>query len=169
MKFLFVAFFLCVLQLVDSYSIIRSNYCISSSFSQMTTRRGKDCSKVDLSSSEPSKVIAGVGDEGCQLPSPSKINTKPIFIQALSFVSVMGGVFGGVIATVAFFQLLASTFPEPIKLWMTTWPLLGVIYAAAGVAHFTILRDFRNIMPAQGSWGFWYLPGTTRPGCCMIY
>lgn len=37
---------------------------------------------------------------------------------------------------------------------------LGLVYVAGGVAHFTLHEDYCNIMPHQGAWGVWRLPGT---------
>ncbi|CAJ1329616.1 unnamed protein product, partial [Effrenium voratum] len=44
--------------------------------------------------------------------------------------------------------------------WQKTWPILGAVYMAAGVAHFTAKEAFEAIYPPQGTWGFWYLPGS---------
>ena len=46
------------------------------------------------------------------------------------------------------------------KTWQKTWPILGAFYMAAGVAHFTAAEAFESIYPPEGTWGFWYLPGS---------
>ena len=46
------------------------------------------------------------------------------------------------------------------KGWQKTWPILGAFYLAAGVAHFTAAESFQAIYPPEGTWGFWYLPGS---------
>lgn len=51
---------------------------------------------------------------------------------------------------------------EWVQTWRYTWPLLGVIYAAAGVTHFTLQDAYENIYPQKGSWGLWYLPGSSE-------
>ncbi|CAE8673367.1 unnamed protein product [Polarella glacialis] len=38
--------------------------------------------------------------------------------------------------------------------------VLGLVYVAGGAAHFAIHKDYCNIMPHKGAWGFWNLPGT---------
>lgn len=44
--------------------------------------------------------------------------------------------------------------------WQITWaPALGLIFLAAGIAHFTEVEGFSNIYPGRGAWGIWYLPG----------
>ena len=39
-----------------------------------------------------------------------------------------------------------------------TWPALGLVYLAAGVAHFTELEGFENFTPPNGTWGWWVTP-----------
>ena len=51
---------------------------------------------------------------------------------------------------------------EWVQTWRYTWPLLGVIYAAAGVTHFTLEDAYVNIYPSKGAWGFWNLPGSPK-------
>ena len=38
--------------------------------------------------------------------------------------------------------------------------VLGGIFAAAGVAHFTSKDAFESMVPRPGAWGFWNLPGS---------
>ena len=67
----------------------------------------------------------------------------------------------------AFLQLNMAQQPFPaisrFKNWQKTWPILGAFYIAAGVAHFTAAEAFESIYPPEGTWGFWYLPGSA-PG-----
>jgi uncharacterized membrane protein len=105
-------------------------------------------------------IVPGIGDAGCALPSPSGINTQPVPVQAAVFVGVSLGIYLATILSIGAFDILEQTFPGPIKAWEGTWGLIGLIYGLAGVSHFTIKKDFMNIMPAPGAWGFWYVPGS---------
>jgi len=104
-------------------------------------------------------IVQGVGEDGCAIESPSKVNSLPEPIQA----GIVLGIFGAmVVATVPFSGFLSSmtTQYEWVQTWRYSWPLLGAIYAAAGVTHFTIQEEYENIYPTRGAWGFWYLPGS---------
>lgn len=106
-----------------------------------------------------SVIVQGVGDEGCALPSPSRVNTLPESLQAAVFF----GIFAVLSASTAVLSSVvgdATAKYEWLQNWRYTWPLLGAIYAAAGVTHFTIQEEYENIYPAKGSWGIWYLPGS---------
>lgn len=50
---------------------------------------------------------------------------------------------------------LLLTHPGPTS---SGQPALGLIYLAAGIAHFTEAEGFTNITPPNGSWGFWWTP-----------
>jgi len=109
---------------------------------------------------EPEKiVIQGVGDEGCALESPSKLNSLPEPAQAAIFFTILA-LLGA--ASIPFSNFLSSitTQYEWVQTWRYTWPLLGAIYVAAGLTHFTVQEEYENIYPSQGAWGIWYLPGS---------
>ena len=38
--------------------------------------------------------------------------------------------------------------------------VMGIIFALTGSAHFTAHDDFCSMMPTQGAWGLWYIPGS---------
>lgn len=119
------------------------------------------------SSSSPSTLKAeiqqGVGDEGCALPSPTRINQMPIPIQVAVFVSVYMALFVSSSLLVLGYSNLVSSVPSIapfILAWEKTFPILGLIFLLAGVTHFTLKQEFENIYPARGAWGIWYLPGS---------
>lgn len=102
-------------------------------------------------------VIQGVGEEGCRLPSPSGINTLPQPIQASIVLAIFAGLGALTIPFSSFLTDITNQY-EWVQTWRYTWPLLGVIYAAAGVTHFTLQDAYENIYPQKGAWGIWYLP-----------
>jgi uncharacterized membrane protein len=120
----------------------------------------KRAPSVILKATEPAGIVRGVG-EGRNLPSPSGINTFPVFLQAATVVAMLAAIcaLASAIAGPGF-DLARGSF-----LWnlsRPTWPLLALIYLAAGVAHFTELEGFTNITPPNGTWGFWWTPFSAR-------
>lgn len=111
----------------------------------------------------PSIVEQGVGIEGCQLPSPSGVNTLPLPAQASVFVGVYGLLYILTAGLVSLFHQ-AEAFPaltSIIQTWKTSWaPGFGLIFTLVGIPHFTLQKDYENIYPYQGAWGIWYLPGS---------
>ena len=55
---------------------------------------------------------------------------------------------------------LESLSPSLMAWSKSTWPIIGITYVAAGVAHFTFHDGFVSMMPHRGAWGFWNLPGS---------
>ena len=55
---------------------------------------------------------------------------------------------------------LESLSPGLMAWSKSTWPVIGLTYVAAGVAHFTVHDGFATMMPHEGAWGFWRLPGS---------
>jgi len=106
---------------------------------------------------EPSKPWAAPGYKG------ALVSTLPEQQQQLVFAGINAAVLLGTagVCTVVgpFFH---DNVPFLFNLSRATWPLIGVTYVAAGVAHFTLEEDFINMMPHRGAWGFWELPGTPR-------
>ena len=103
-----------------------------------------------------SEIVRGVG-EGRELPAPSGINTLDTPLQAAVVVVILAAIGAGaaLIAGPAFDAVRGS------GLWnlsRPTWPALGLIYLAAGIAHFTELEGFENITPPNGTWGWFYTP-----------
>lgn len=104
-------------------------------------------------------AIQGVGSDGCALPSPSGINTLSEPIQASIVLAIFAALGIGSVAFSSFLDTITMNY-EWVQTWRYTWPLLGAIYAAAGVTHFTLQEEYENIYPSKGAWGFWYLPGS---------
>jgi len=113
-----------------------------------------------LSASGADDIIQGVGDIGCMIESPSGINVLPNNIQTAVFFGCFFLLFGGTAGLVTAFEAAAAaTFPA-LDWWKSTFALLGAVFMAAGAAHFSVKDEFVNIMPPQGAWGLWYLPGS---------
>mmetsp|Transcript_19995 Transcript_19995/g.48038 ORF Transcript_19995/g.48038 Transcript_19995/m.48038 type:complete len:305 (+) Transcript_19995:71-985(+) len=104
-------------------------------------------------------AIPGIGDEGCALPSPSGVNTLDEKLQALVFLKIYAALAAGTYLLNAFLGDITLQY-EWVQNWRYTWPLLGFVYVLAGATHFTLEKEYVNIYPAKGAWGFWNLPGT---------
>ena len=101
-------------------------------------------------------VVRGIG-VGRDLPAPSGINTLDAPVQAAIVVAILAaiGVGASAITGPGFDAIRGS------GLWnlsRPTWPILGFIYLAAGIAHFTELEGFENITPPNKTWGFFWTP-----------
>jgi len=102
------------------------------------------------------QLVRGIG-AGRDLPSPSGINTLDVPVQALVSIGILAAIgAGSAVLAGPTFDAVRGSF-----LWnlsRPTWPILGVIYLAAGIAHFTELEGFENITPPKGTWGWFYTP-----------
>ena len=102
------------------------------------------------------ELVRGIGD-GRDLPAPSGINTQPTPVQA----AIVLGIFAAIGVGTVFLHGPVFDLVRGTDLWnlsRPTWPILGLIYLAAGIAHFTELEGFTNITPPNGTWGFYYTP-----------
>ena len=107
-----------------------------------------------------SEIVRGIG-EGRNLPAPSGINTQPVPVQAAIVLGIFAAIgFGTVLIHGPIFDLVRGS--DLWNLSRPTWPILGLIYLAAGIAHFTELEGFTNITPPNGTWGFYYTPFSPR-------
>eukprot|EP00667_Euglena_gracilis_P015540 EG_transcript_16184 len=98
-------------------------------------------------------------------PSVSGINTLPPAQQQLCFVAAMTVILAGmVVVKKLFFPVAAALLPHGwYRTWTGTFPLLGALYAFAGVGHFLMLDEMAAIYPPPGAWGgLWWLPGTAK-------
>jgi uncharacterized membrane protein len=119
------------------------------------------CSGKFAAAASKSDVMPGIGEEGCKLPSPSGVNVMDDASQAAIFVSILVAL--GV-CTFIFNAVLAAltTQFEWFQSFRYSWSLsLGPVFMLAGVTHFTVAEEYRNIYPYQGAWGgLWKLPGS---------
>jgi uncharacterized membrane protein len=92
--------------------------------------------------------------------SPSGVDGLPLAAQAGLFASTFVAL--GASATVidrGYAAMRGKSWPW--DLWESGAALLlGAIFMTAGRSHFTMPEAFIAIYPPQGTWGFWYLPGS---------
>jgi len=91
----------------------------------------------------------------------SSVDSLPIIQQQLIFAGIFMGLGVGTTGLLKGFDVVEQALPDGwFAKWRTTWPLLGIVYVAAGLAHFGVQDAFMSIYPPQGTWGLWYLPGS---------
>jgi uncharacterized membrane protein len=96
--------------------------------------------------------------------APSGVNALPALEQigvfGLCFVAIGIGAVAILLALGALSRALPSGW---FARWQGSWPLLGMIYMAAGLTHFTYHGAYESIYPPQGTWGgLWQLPGSAE-------
>lgn len=149
-----------VLVILFTYTLsfkFNNNISIMKTRSSSKISNNKVLSKLN---SQNTNIIPGVGIDGCKIESPSKINTLSEPLQALIFGLVSLGLYGGTVGLLQVISLAEQILPGLMSSWESSWFILGFFFILAGAAHFTVKKDFVNIYPARGSWGFWYLPGS---------
>jgi uncharacterized membrane protein len=117
--------------------------------------------RLDMASSSSNEISPGIGEAGCQLRSPSGVNTMKDTTQAAVFIGILLALG---LCTTLFNALLSSLTVnyEWLQSFRYSWPIvLGLVYMAAGVTHFTVADQYKNIYPYQGAWGgLWKIPGS---------
>lgn len=95
--------------------------------------------------------------------APSGVDALPEPLQAAVFFGAYAALGAGTAATTKVLDGARAALPAgAAELWrgsVEALPLLGALYVAAGVSHFTNADAFRAIYPPPGTWGVWYLPG----------
>lgn len=109
-----------------------------------------------------SEVTPGVDDEGCSLPSPSGINVLPKPLQAMAFLGIASALYGSTVGAISVLEAIKSYIPGSIEFLLGGIGVNGILFFLAGITHFTLCDEYCNITPAQGSWGFWYIPGSKK-------
>jgi uncharacterized membrane protein len=110
-----------------------------------------------------SNIEPGIGEAGCKLPSPSGVNTLDDTTQQV--------IFGSILVALGICTALFSTILSSLTLqyeWFQgfrySWPItLGLVFCLAGITHFTVVEEYKNIYPYKGAWGgLWQLPGSSE-------
>ena len=105
----------------------------------------------------PSAPVRRAAARSAPLRSVSGVDALPELQQAAVVLGLFGGLGAGTFALDTAFTAVGARLPDGWwDNWKKTWPLLGAVYVAAGVAHFTEMAAFSAIVPPQGTWGFWY-------------
>lgn len=95
--------------------------------------------------------------------APSGIDELPFTLQQAAFASTFATVGAAAYASSALYESARRALPSP---WWVRWEIwsaatLGVTFTLAGRSHFTMPDAFKAIYPPLGTWGFWYLPGSS--------
>ncbi len=120
-----------------------------------------------LFASTTGQVVEGIGEEGCNLPSVSGINTKDDLTQAFAVKAIFLSLGAGTYLFTQGLHGLSSfgteNFPSQYEFFRSTWPLtFGAVFSLAGVTHFTLSEEYENIVPTKGAWGVWNIPGSRK-------
>jgi len=96
-------------------------------------------------------------------PDPSiLLSAKDNDEQNLGFAAISASILVGTLVFIQILNGLESLLPNGwFDLWRDyTWPVpIGLIYLAAGVAHFLQAESFQSIVPPRGTWGgLWQVP-----------
>jgi uncharacterized membrane protein len=118
-----------------------------------------------LFASSTGDIVPGIGEDGCNLPSVSGVNTKDDLAQAFAvkviFLSLGAGTYLFSSGLHEFSAFLGSNFESQYEFFRSTWPLaFGAVFSLAGVTHFTLAEEYENIVPTKGAWGVWNIPGS---------
>jgi uncharacterized membrane protein len=157
---LFCIIFVLINNSVDSFST-SSRYAASQRFLHKKHSKFQVVG-TKLFGSNRADPIPGIGDAGCAMPSLSKVNTLSVSTQGLIFFACCFALYGSTVGLVSGIEVLKHSYPVSMSSWMNTWPILGPLFMLAGLSHFSMQEGFVNMMPAQGSWGLWYLPGSKK-------
>jgi uncharacterized membrane protein len=89
-------------------------------------------------------------------PNPGVlVSSLPVPGQQVAVVAVAVLLCLGTSQVVHGLDFLEDVGGAAFALWARSWPVaLGVVYAAAGLSHFTNQKDYAAIVPPPATWGF---------------
>lgn len=112
---------------------------------------------------EEGSAVGGAAAVDVPRPDPSMLlSAQDDQTQQIGFVAICGGILLGAAVFVQLLNGLEGLLPTGwFDLWRDyTWPVpMGLIYMAAGAAHFLQADAFKSIVPPKGTWGgLWQVP-----------
>ena len=95
--------------------------------------------------------------------APSGVDGMPYMLQQAVFVSTFIGLASTAWGSAVCYELARRRWGSKWWLFWERWSAftLGVTFVLAGRSHFTMPEAFKAIYPPLGTWGFWYLPGSS--------
>ena len=97
------------------------------------------------------------------LVAPSGIDDLPYALQQATVLAGFAGLGAATLASASTYEAARRAFES---VWWQRWETwsaatLGVTFVLAGRSHFTMPEAFKAIYPPLGTWGCWYLPGSS--------
>jgi uncharacterized membrane protein len=140
-------------------------FATTSKVGWVSQARTAPCSYFDKGRSASVGLRAGKNDAVVEVPRPDPsilLSARDADQQKLGFAAISAGIAVGTVVVIQLLSLLESVLPIGwFDLWRDyTWPVpMGLIYLAAGVAHFLQAEAFCSIVPPPGTWGgLWQVP-----------
>ena len=98
------------------------------------------------------------------LVAPSGVDELPYALQQATVLAGFAGLGAATLASASAYEAVRRASDESV--WWQRWETfaaatLGVTFVLAGRSHFTMPEAFKAIYPPPGTWGFWYLPGSS--------